>query len=87
MGAKSKGLRFCCYNYFAKLRCNECVPRDTTRNIHFYDENFNDDSETVIKIAFYDKNFSFVIDHRDEPRTPLIYDEIGYHHKKCHRTA
>ena len=42
---------------------------NTTRNIHFYDENFNDESETIIKIAFYDQNFGFVIDHCDEPRT------------------
>ena len=55
--------------------------------MHFYDENFNDESKTIIKIAFYDEIFGFVIDHRDEPRTPLIYDEIGYHHKKHHRTV
>ena len=54
----------------------------TIRNIHFYDKNFNNESETVIKNAFYDENLGFVIDHRDEPRTPLIYDEIGYRHKK-----
>jgi hypothetical protein len=36
----------------------------TTRNIHFYDENLNDESEIVIKITFYDKNFGFIIDHR-----------------------
>ena len=42
---------------------NEMSPH-TTRNIHFYDENHNDESETVIKIAFYDENFSFVIDHQ-----------------------
>jgi len=59
----------------------------TIRNIHFYDKNFNDKSKTVIKNAFSDKNFGFIIDHRDEPRTPLIYDEIGYHHNKHHRTA
>jgi len=29
--------------------------RDTTRNIHLYDENFNDEFETVIKIIFMTK--------------------------------
>ena len=43
---------------------------NTTRNIHLYDKNFNDESKIVIKIAFYDENFGFVIDHCDEPRTP-----------------
>jgi hypothetical protein len=28
VGAKSKGLCFYCYNYFAKLKCNERVPRE-----------------------------------------------------------
>jgi len=36
----------------------------TNRNIHLYDENLNDESETVIKIAFYDEYFDFIIDHR-----------------------
>jgi hypothetical protein len=27
-GAKSKGLRFYCYNYFTKLRFDECVPKE-----------------------------------------------------------
>ena len=54
----------------------------TTRNIHIYDKNFNDESETIIKNCFYDENFSFVIDCRDEPQTPLIYDKIGHRHKK-----
>ena len=36
----------------------------TTRSIHYYDENLNDETKTVIKIAFYDKYFGFIIDHR-----------------------
>jgi hypothetical protein len=27
-GAKSKGLRFYCYNYFTKLRFDECVLKE-----------------------------------------------------------
>jgi len=34
----------------------------TTRNIHFYGENLNDDSETVIEDRFYDEFFHFIID-------------------------
>ena len=54
-----------------EARTHRGKPANTTGNIHFYDENFNDEFETVTKIAFYDENFGFVIDHHDEPRTPL----------------
>ena len=36
--------------------------RNTTRNIHFYDENFYDESEIVIEERFYDEYFRFIID-------------------------
>ena len=39
-----------------------CFKMFTTRNIHFYDENANDESEIVIEDHFYDKNFCFIID-------------------------
>ena len=38
------------------------LSRDTTRNIHFYDENLNDESKTVIEEHFYDEFFCFAID-------------------------
>ena len=34
------------------LPASEAQPGHTTRNIHFYDENLNDDSETVIEDRF-----------------------------------
>ena len=34
----------------------------TTRNIHFYDENANDESKIIIEDLFYDEYFCFIID-------------------------
>ena len=34
----------------------------TTRNIHLYDENANDESEIIIEDSFYDEYFCFIID-------------------------
>ena len=47
------------YRYVRYRKLNHFL---TTRNIHFYDENVNDESETVIEERFYDEYFRFIID-------------------------
>jgi hypothetical protein len=74
-------------NDFGRILVAVLDPTFTIRNIHFYNENVNNESETVIKNAFYDENFGFVIDHRDEPRTPLSMTKLSIVTKKHHRTA
>ena len=58
----------------------------TTRNINFYDENLNDESETVIEERFLWQIFLFrhrlVVTILQPP-----YDEIRHHHKERHRRA